>query len=89
MNANANTASQSRDLRGQWGGEHIAMEVTDEGATSNTTARTAALPKRLLPTRTESSKPKGFTSASAAVRRGKVKMRVSRPSIVVRSKMKR
>ncbi|HEX6190156.1 MAG TPA: hypothetical protein VFZ40_19030 [Pyrinomonadaceae bacterium] len=30
---NANTPSQSRDLRGRWGGEHIAMEVTDAGAT--------------------------------------------------------
>jgi hypothetical protein len=33
MNANVSTASQSRDLRGTWGGEHIAMEVTDAGAT--------------------------------------------------------
>jgi len=33
MNANASTVSQSRDLRGQWGGEHIAMEVTEAGAT--------------------------------------------------------
>ena len=33
MNAKASTASQSRDLRGTWGGEHIAMEVTDAGAT--------------------------------------------------------
>lgn len=33
MNANSSTASQSRDLRGTWGGEHIAMEVTDTGAT--------------------------------------------------------
>lgn len=33
MNANATTTSQSRDLRGTWGGEHIAMEVTDAGAT--------------------------------------------------------
>ena len=33
MNANASTPSPSRDLRGQWGGEHIAMEVTDAGAT--------------------------------------------------------
>ena len=32
MNANATTASQSRDLRGQWGGQSIAMEVSDEGA---------------------------------------------------------
>ena len=30
---NANRPSQSRDVRGQWGGEHIAMEVTDGGAT--------------------------------------------------------
>jgi hypothetical protein len=33
MNANAGTSSQLRDLRGTWGGEHIAMEVTDAGAT--------------------------------------------------------
>lgn len=33
MSANANTANQSRDLGGTWGGEHIAMEVTDAGAT--------------------------------------------------------
>lgn len=33
MNANANTPSQSRDLRGQWGSQGIAMEVTDSGAT--------------------------------------------------------
>ena len=32
INANASTASQSRDLRGTWGGEHIAMEVTAAGA---------------------------------------------------------
>jgi hypothetical protein len=32
MNANASTPSQSRDLRGTWGGNHIAMEVSDEGA---------------------------------------------------------
>ena len=33
MNANGSTSWQSRDLRGVWGGEHIAMEVTDAGAT--------------------------------------------------------
>ena len=33
MSANTSTASQSRNLRGTWGGEHIAMEVTDGGAT--------------------------------------------------------
>lgn len=27
------TPNQARDLRGQWGGQHIAMEVTDSGAT--------------------------------------------------------
>lgn len=32
MNTNASTASQSRDLRGQWGGQHISMQVTDAGA---------------------------------------------------------
>jgi len=33
LNANGKTSGQSRDLRGTWGGEHIAMEVTDAGAT--------------------------------------------------------
>ena len=32
MNTNATTPSQSRDLRGTWGGQSIAMEVSDEGA---------------------------------------------------------
>lgn len=32
MNANANTTSQKRDLRGTWGGQSIAMEVSDDGA---------------------------------------------------------
>ena len=32
MNANVSTPSQSRDLRGTWGGQGIAMEVSDEGA---------------------------------------------------------
>lgn len=32
MNANTSTANQSRDLRGTWGGQSIAMEVSDEGA---------------------------------------------------------
>ena len=35
MNANTSIspATQSRDLRGEWGGQGIAMEVTDNGAT--------------------------------------------------------
>ena len=33
MNTNTSTAIQSRDLRGMWGGEHIAMEVTYAAAT--------------------------------------------------------
>lgn len=33
MNANkVVTTTQKQDLRGTWGGDHIAMEVTDEGA---------------------------------------------------------
>lgn len=30
---NANASTQRRDLRGAWGGDHIAMEVTGDGAT--------------------------------------------------------
>lgn len=33
VNANTSASSQSRDLRGQWGDQGIAMEVTDNGAT--------------------------------------------------------
>ena len=33
MNANASTSNQPGDLRGTWGGQSIAMEVTDAGAT--------------------------------------------------------
>src|SRR6185503_17204863 len=38
MNANTSTAStstasQSRDLRGEWGGQGISLEVTDNGGT--------------------------------------------------------
>jgi hypothetical protein len=29
---NANSTPHDRDLRGLWGGEHISMEVTDDGA---------------------------------------------------------
>ena len=32
MNVNANTSKDGGDLRGTWGGQSIAMEVTDEGA---------------------------------------------------------
>ncbi|HEX5701987.1 MAG TPA: hypothetical protein VFX97_02070 [Pyrinomonadaceae bacterium] len=32
MNANTNKAIQSRDLHGTWGGQSIAMEVSNEGA---------------------------------------------------------
>lgn len=32
MNANAKPPTQARDLRGTWGGQSIAMEVSDEGA---------------------------------------------------------
>jgi hypothetical protein len=32
MNVNAKTSSHERDPRGTWGGQHIAMEVSDAGA---------------------------------------------------------
>lgn len=32
MNVNANSSSNQRDVRGQWGGLHISMEVTEAGA---------------------------------------------------------
>jgi len=49
MNANASTASQSRDLRGTWGGEHIAMEVTDTGATIEYDCAHGRITERIAP----------------------------------------
>ena len=49
MNANTSTASQSRDLRGTWGGEHIAMEVTDAGATIEYDCAHGRITERIAP----------------------------------------
>ena len=49
MNANASTASQSRDLRGTWGGEHIAMEVTGAGATIEYDCAHGRITERIAP----------------------------------------
>jgi hypothetical protein len=49
MNANASTANQTRDLRGTWGGEHIAMEVTDAGATIEYDCAHGRINKKITP----------------------------------------
>ncbi|MGZ5483123.1 MAG: hypothetical protein ACXWID_14195 [Pyrinomonadaceae bacterium] len=49
MNANTSTANQSRDLRGTWGGEHIAMEVTDAGATIEYDCAHGRITERIAP----------------------------------------
>jgi hypothetical protein len=49
MNANASTASQSRDLRGTWGGEHIAMEVSDAGATIEYDCAHGRITEKIVP----------------------------------------
>ncbi|MGQ0762355.1 MAG: hypothetical protein ACT4OT_10130 [Acidobacteriota bacterium] len=49
MNANASTSSQSRNLRGTWGGEHIAMEVTDAGATIEYDCAHGRITERIAP----------------------------------------
>ena len=49
MNANAATPTQSRDLRGTWGGEHIAMEVTDAGATIEYDCAHGRITERIAP----------------------------------------
>lgn len=49
MNANASTSSQSRDLRGTWGGEHIAMEVTDAGAAIEYDCAHGRITERIAP----------------------------------------
>lgn len=33
MTANSSPGNQSRDLRGKWGGNQVALEITDSGAT--------------------------------------------------------
>jgi hypothetical protein len=50
MNANTSTTSQSRDLRGTWGGEHIAMEVTDAGATIEYDCARGRITEKIVPT---------------------------------------
>ena len=49
MNANPSTASQSRDLRGMWGGEHIAMEITDAGATIEYDCAHGSITEKIAP----------------------------------------
>ena len=49
MNANSTVASQSRDLRGTWGGEHIAMEVTDAGATIEYVCAHGRVTEKIIP----------------------------------------
>lgn len=49
MNANANTSSQARDLRGTWGGQHVVMEVTDEGAKIEFDCAHGRLTEKIVP----------------------------------------
>ena len=49
MNANTNSASQSRDLRGQWGAQGIAMEVTANGANIEYDCGRGRITERLSP----------------------------------------
>lgn len=49
MNVNAATPTQTRDLRGTWGGEHIAMEVTDAGATIEYDCAHGRITERIAP----------------------------------------
>lgn len=60
MSANANTASQSRDLRGTWGGEHIAMEVTDAGATIEYDCAHGRITEKIAPDADGKFEAKGF-----------------------------
>lgn len=49
MNANTSTSGQSRDLRGTWGGQGIAMEVTDAGATIEYDCAHGRITERIAP----------------------------------------
>ncbi len=90
MNANTSTSSQSRDLRGTWGGQSIAMEVTDAGATIEYDCAHGRITEKIAPD--GGRKVRSQRDSQARARRTDsawVKMTVSRPSIVVQSRMKR
>ena len=60
MNANVTKSGQSRDLRGQWGGEHIAMEVTDAGATIEYDCAHGRITEKIAPNAEGKFEAKGF-----------------------------
>jgi len=60
MNAKSNNASQQDDLRGQWGGEHISMEVTDDGAKLEYDCAHGRISEKIVPDSHGNFEAKGF-----------------------------
>jgi hypothetical protein len=60
MNSNGTTSNAPRDLRGQWGGQHISMEVTEEGASINYDCAHGRIVGQIIPDREGNFEVKGF-----------------------------
>ena len=60
MNANSHNANQQADLRGQWGGEHISMEVSDDGAKIDYDCAHGRISEKIVPDRDGEFEAKGF-----------------------------
>lgn len=87
---NANSPSQSRDLRGTWGGEHIAMEVTDAGATIEYDCAHGRITEKIAPNPEGKFETKGVhTRVNAVGRHAKAKITSNPPSIADRSRPRR
>lgn len=68
LNTNGMTtnSNQNRDLRGLWGGQHISMEVTAEGATINYDCAHGRIAEKIVPDRDGRFEAKGFHTAEHA-----------------------
>ena len=58
----SNTSSGGSDVNGLWGGQHISMEVTEEGATINYDCAHGRIVGKITPDRTGNFEAKGFHS---------------------------
>lgn len=60
MNTNSGDAHQPSDLRGQWGGEHISMEVTGDGAKIEYDCAHGRITEKIVPDHQGKFEAKGF-----------------------------
>jgi hypothetical protein len=72
VNANNRNANQQQDLRGQWGGDHISMEVTETGAQIEYDCAHGTITEKIAPDRNGKFEVKGMHSPEhgGPVRRG-------------------